>query len=616
MDKDKKKEKPQYNFFQNSAYMIRLAWRQQKSVLWLVLLMTALTVAADVLGLFVTPSIVEAVESGVPLAALLRTILFFAGGLMLVGAARAYTETNTLLGRVAVRLAIVKQIVAKYLTSSYANIDKPDFEEKRTRAQESTNSNDQATEAIWDTLIRLLQNAAGLVIYLLLLTSLELWVAALVLGTSAVGFLVTTRLNGWGFRHREERADLSRRIGYISGRATDYELAKDVRVFNMQAWLTGMYARYMRLFTAFHARGEKVYIWSDVTGIVLTLVRNGAAYAYLIYLVVNGNLAASAFLLYFAAIGGFSGKVEGVLHAVSTLHRQSLDLSTLREFLEYPEPFAFEEGIPLEPVSGKPYEIRLENVSFRYPEAEKDTLQNINLTIAPGEKLAVVGLNGAGKTTLVKLICGFYHPTAGRVLLNGADITPFNHRDYYRHFSAVFQDFSLFATTIAENIAQTDVDIDMARVKDCAEKAGLSEKLEAMPNGYDMHLGKQIYEDGVELSGGEAQRLMLARALYKDAPILILDEPTAALDPIAESEMYARYNDFTEGRTAVYISHRLASTRFCDRVILIDEGGVAEVGTHEELLRAGKKYAELFEIQSHYYREGGEFYEQGQDENR
>jgi len=610
----KKADKPQYNLFQNSMYMIRRAWEWQKSVLLLVLALVVLAVAMDVLRLLVTPMVVAAVEENVPLGELLRTILFFAGGLLLADAATAYVNTNTLLGRVFVRLEVVKQIIKKYTTSSYPNTDKPDFEEKRGMAQQCTSSNNKATEAIWDTMTNLLKNAAGFVIYLMLLSSLELWVASLVLVTSGIGFFVTARLNGWGFRHRVEEADLSRRINYISGRATDYTLAKDVRVFSMQGWLTDMYTRYIRLFTAFHARGEKVYIWSDVTSIVLTLVRDGAAYAYLIYLVVNGNLSASAFLLYFAAIGGFSGKVEGILGTFAQLQRQSLDLSTLREFLEYPEPFAFEDGVPLEPVSGKPYEITLQNVSFRYDEAEKDTLHNINLTIAPGEKLAVVGLNGAGKTTLVKLICGFYHPTAGKVLLNGEDITPYNHRDYYRHFSAVFQDFSWFATTMAENIAQTDTDIDMARVKDCAEKAGLSEKLAGLPNGYDTHVGKAIYEDGAELSGGEAQRLMLARALYKDAPILILDEPTAALDPIAESEMYARYNEFTEGRTAVYISHRLASTRFCDRIILIDEGGIAEIGTHDELLRAGKKYAELFEIQSHYYREGGAFHER--NENR
>jgi ATP-binding cassette subfamily B protein len=204
------------------------------------------------------------------------------------------------------------------------------------------------------------------------------------------------------------------------------------------------------------------------------------------------------------------------------------------------------------------------------------------------------------------LICGFYDPTEGEVLLNGQNIQKYNRRDYYRHFSAVFQDFSLLTATIAENIAQDFEKVDMEKARGCAVKAGIAEKIDKLPNGYDTHLGRYVYEDAIELSGGETQRLMLARALYKDAPIIVLDEPTAALDPIAESDMYNKYNEFTGGRTAVYISHRLASTRFCDRIILIDGNRIAEEGTHATLMAAGGKYAGLFEIQSRYYREGVE----------
>ena len=217
-----------------------------------------------------------------------------------------------------------------------------------------------------------------------------------------------------------------------------------------------------------------------------------------------------------------------------------------------------------------------------------------------------MGLNGAGKTTLVKLLCGFYDPTAGRVLLNGTDIREFNRREYYSLFTAVFQKFSVLEVTLAENVAQTAENIDEARVWDCLEKAGLGERVRSMPDGLQTHIGRQVYEDGILLSGGEMQRLMLARALYKNAPVLLLDEPTAALDPIAENDIYQKYAAMTEGRTSVFISHRLASTRFCDRILLIDGGGIAEQGSHESLLALGGKYAELFEVQSKYYREEDE----------
>lgn len=253
-----------------------------------------------------------------------------------------------------------------------------------------------------------------------------------------------------------------------------------------------------------------------------------------------------------------------------------------------------------------PYELRLEGVSYRYPGAEKDTIHKLDLTVRPGENLAIVGLNGAGKTTLVKLLCGFLDPTEGRVLLNGQDIRPYNRRDYYKLFAAVFQDFSVLSATVAENVAQCRTGIDEARVWHCLDEAGLTEKVQSLPKQLETQIGREVYEDGVELSGGQTQRLMLARALYKDAPVLVLDEPTAALDPIAENDIYQKYNEMTAGKTSLFISHRLASTRFCDRILYLKDGRVAEEGTHEELLKRGGGYADLFEVQSQYYREENE----------
>lgn len=253
-----------------------------------------------------------------------------------------------------------------------------------------------------------------------------------------------------------------------------------------------------------------------------------------------GELTTAQFLLYFSAVGGFSAWVVGILTHLTTLYRQSLDLSVIREVLDYPEPFTFEGGKPLSARREDQHTLTLENVSFRYPEAEEDTLSHIDLTLHPGEKLAVVGLNGAGKTTLVKLLCGFLDPTEGRVLLDGEDIRQFDRRDYYTLFAAVFQDFSVMAASVAANVAQEPhkEDIDMDRVRACVAQAGLTEKVESLPGGYDALLERRVYPDGVQLSGGQIQRLMLARALYKDAPFVFLDEPTAALDPIAEADLY------------------------------------------------------------------------------
>ncbi len=338
---------------------------------------------------------------------------------------------------------------------------------------------------------------------------------------------------------------------------------------------------------------------------VLGLCRNGIAYLYLIHLTLNNNLAASEFLLYFTAFSGFSTWVTGILNECAALNKECIGISTVQEYLNLPEPFCFDGGVPIP--KAEQYELRLDHVTFCYPNTDREILHDLNLTIHPGEKLAVVGLNGAGKTTLVKLLCGFYDPDRGQVLLNGIDIRKFNRREYYAMFSAVFQEFSELDITVAQTVSQAVDHIDMERVKDCIQKAGLTQTIEELPQGYETHLGKKVYLDGVQLSGGQNQRLMLARALYKDGPILVLDEPTAALDPIAENDIYTKYSEMTAGKTSVFISHRLASTRFCDRILFLKDGVIAEEGTHDSLMQLGGGYAKLFEVQARYYQEGWDY---------
>ena len=341
---------------------------------------------------------------------------------------------------------------------------------------------------------------------------------------------------------------------------------------------------------------------------VLSVLRNGLAYVFLIWSVLDGRMSASEFVLYFGAFTGFTQWVGGIMQDFSTLHKESIVISYVQEYLNLPEAFRFSEGKPIP--GSDAYELEMDHVSFRYPGSETEILHDLNLTIHPGEKLAVVGLNGAGKTTLVKLLCGFYDPTDGCVRLNGTDIREFNRDEYYDLFSAVFQEMSQLDLTVSETVAQKTSGIDMEKVKACIRKAGLEDKIASMPDGYDTHLGKLAYLDGVMLSGGQTQRLMLARALYKDGPLLVLDEPTAALDPIAENDLYQKYSQMTQGKTSVFISHRLASTRFCDRILFLQDGVIAEQGTHEALLALNGGYRKLFDVQARYYQEGRDFREE------
>jgi len=603
--KKENKTKPKYNLFQNSAYMIALAWKVRKSVLFLAFALMVISVSMNLINLYVTPTILGAIESGVSTGELILIILSFVGGLMLVNSLNTYLSSNTLFSRIDVRARIASKIHEKYMTMSFPLTEDQKVKDKLYQATNSVGGNSGATEAIWNSLFGFIGNIIGFIIYIILFMSVDPLMILVILVTSVIGFFVNRYIYAWGYRHMDEDAELSRKIWYINGNASNRTLAKDLRIFGMYGWLEDVYHDLKRLYLAFKLRGEKVYIWANILDLVLTFIRNGFAYFYLISMVLDNGMTAAQFLLLFSAVGGFTSWVGGILSGVTDLNMKSRDLSNMREFLEYPEIFLFEDGEALIPDTSKPYEIELRNVSFTYPNAENKTLDNINLKIRAGEKLAVVGLNGAGKTTLVKLICGFYDPTEGEVLLNGINIKRYNRRDYYNHFSAVFQNFSLLADDVKGNIVQTHGEIDMDKIYSSIEKAGLTDKIASLPHKYETKLGKEVYEDGQDLSGGEKQRLMLARALYKDAPMIILDEPTAALDPIAESDLYNKYNDLTGGRTSVYISHRLASTRFCDRIILIDKNVIAEEGTHESLVKNGGKYAELFEIQSRYYREGG-----------
>ena len=603
--KKEKAPKPKYNMGQNSWFMIKLAWTSgEKKVLVLSLLSAILAVALNLVNLYVSPAILSAVERHAPVADLLLTIVGFVLGIMLVSAASTYVNANTLYGRISVRCEILNLLNRKAATTSYPNVDNDRYRKLLTKSSECINTNQAAAEAIWTTLTTLTANLVGFIIYVSLLTSVQPLLILIILVTTVISYLIGNYLNGYGYRHREEEAEYERQMDYITGRARDLSSAKDIRIFGLRPWLEDLYGKAMESYTAFHSKAQSVYIWAKIADLVLAFLRNAIAYAYLIGLVIQNDLGVAEFLLFFTAVGGFTQWVAGILGGFNTLHKQSLDISTVRECLEYDEPFKFDGGEHIEAEADRKYEIRLENVSFCYPGADKNTLTNINLTLHPGEKLAVVGLNGAGKTTLMKLICGFLDPTEGRVLLDGKDIRNFNRADYYTMFSAVFQSFSILAGTIATNVAQNDVGIDMERVKECIEKAGLRAKIESLPEGYETYLNREVYEGAILLSGGETQRLMLARALYKNAPFIVLDEPTAALDPIAESDMYQKYNEMTSGRSSIYISHRLASTRFCDRIIMIDNAGISEEGTHDELLKLGGKYAGLYEVQSKYYKEG------------
>ena len=599
-------EKPKYNLWQNSWYMVKLAWRYSKSVLAICIILAAATAGETVVQLLIAPGILQKLELRASLPQLLGAIAIFTGALILFAAAKEYFDLNKLFGRVTVRIKLIEAIAEKMAQTSYENLLDTAFLQRKERASSACDDNQSPAESIWLTWTNILANLLGFAVYLALLSSLSPLLILVVIATTAAGYFVSRKVNQFGYLHREEEAAYTAEMRYVKRTVTSRAFAKDIRIFGLKPWLMEVWQKSFQLYESFLRRREKHYFLTNLADFLLSLLRNGISYAYLLHLTLTEGLSASTFLLYFTAASGFTQWITGILEQFTQLSKESLEISVVREFLEWPEDFQLTGGDPIPDAVNGTYELQLEHVTYRYPGAAEDTIHDLSLTLHRGEKVALVGLNGAGKTTLVKLLCGFLDPTQGTVRLNGVDIRKLNRRAYYKLFSAVFQEFSLLEATVAENVAQQVAGIDEEKVWQCLEKAGLSDAVRALPQGLKTHLGRSIYDDGTELSGGQTQRLMLSRALYRDGAVLVLDEPTAALDPITESEIYLKYSEMTQGKTSLFISHRLASTRFCDRIILLENGSIAEEGSHEALLQRGGSYAKLFSVQRRYYEEGGE----------
>lgn len=596
------KEKGKYNTFQNFMWMVkRSKISRVPYLLWISILSGILACIINVVGMLTTPMILDLLESGKSIAIFMQTISLVIGLLIVLTGVKTYLHFYMSIPKISCRTGIIESIVEKFSITSFPNVEDEKFLKLQEKASSACNNNSKATEDIWNKIEDLVRYSFSLLIYFVILTKLKWWILLLIIGTSVLEHTINRQIVQRQYNHRDEEATLFKRVMYFWRQSKDVGLGKDIRIFGMKSWLMDMFDDAIRAYEAFISKRERKYIWMNVLDLILSFLRNGVAYIYVAKLVVEGNLPASLFVLYIATIGNLTEQMLGIMDTCNTMNRYSMEINVVREYFDYKEQFRFEGGKKLpDAVDGK-YEIELKNVSFRYPNNDTDTLHNINLRIAPGEKVAVVGLNGAGKTTLIRLISGFYDPTEGEVLLNGINIKEFNRREYYRLFSAVFQEFSILDATINDNITLEDDATNPERVWEVISKAGLEVKVKNLPDGLNTIIGKKIYENGVLLSGGEEQRLILARALYKDAPILLLDEPTAALDPIAENDIYHKYNSMTNGKTSVFISHRLASTRFCDRILLLDKGRIIEEGTHESLILSNGEYAKLFNVQKKYY---------------
>jgi ATP-binding cassette, subfamily B, bacterial len=428
----------------------------------------------------------------------------------------------------------------------------------------------------------------------------SLYLVFLFLITISVAVFNSKYINKKVFALMDEVQKGSPYFGYFVYGWKDYKSGKDLRIYDASRLIkqymddiSDWRRSWKRRFTIVEGTGG--FISGLASGIL-----QGGAYLFVVLRAVAGALTVGTVVKYAATIFAFANNLSNFMNAFTQFAETSKRQQSTLDYINLTD-VLYKGTLPIEKRNDNEYEIEFNKVSFKYPSSDTYVLRNISLKLKIGERMAVVGMNGSGKTTMIKLLCRLYDPTEGEITLNGIDIKKYDYNEYLSIFSVVFQDFRLFSFPLGQNVA-TNVEYDRDKIVDCLSKAGLGERYKTMEQGVDSFLYKDFDEKGIEISGGEAQKIALARALYKDAPFIVLDEPTAALDPIAEFEIYTKFNEIVGNKTAIYISHRLSSCRFCDDIVVFHEGQIIQRGNHNILVadRNGKYY-ELWNAQAQYY---------------
>ncbi len=588
------------SIWQNIVYAYRLLFKSSPIAILAVPAMVALSVLLPVIQNVLPALIVAMIEQG----SIRRFLLALAGaGVLFAGAKwlQNSLQQKNLVYAQKCRMEAITRFYRKYATTSYQNVEPHGKQVDFQNAFSALNGDNWGIGQFFRKTPLFVYNLIGLVLYAGFLTAIDVKIL-LILIAMTVSCLVFERVSyRYQQRSRPEEGACKQDTFLLRNYCCGIENAKDIRLYGIENWfpkrMKQVYDRRIRINANIWGRMKLM----DISNAVFLVARDIVAYGLLIRQVLAGQLSVAEFTFFIGIISGFTAWLTEMVTNFSYLRKAAIQQGYLRAYMEMDDCLMQGSGEELAPLSCPP-SIEFRDVTFTYPETDRPVLEHLNLTIRPGQKIALVGANGAGKTTLVKLLTGLYRPDSGEILLGGRNIESYSQEEYFDLIGTVFQEPFLMAFSIEENVACCDEQqADHQRVCRCLQRAGLWERIERLPKGVKTPYSKELYEDGESFSGGEAQRLMLDRALYKDAPVMVLDEPTAALDPLAEAQMYAQYNDLTADKTSIFISHRLSSTQFCDRVLYLEGGKIVEDGTHQQLMALGGSYAKMFAYQAYYY---------------
>ena len=584
----------------NIKYMLKnwIAW-DKKSLIYFFIRVPAL-VFQPIVTAYIPKAMIDCITEGVTVGRLTLVVGLLSVLLVLTTWFAPFMQELLNGSARIIRMRYAVLAFRKNLYTDYKNIESPHGREKNKRAMEFYRSYYSGSSDFLDSCNQFCVCIVGIITSLALIYKINMIMILIILATCVCEFFLLKFLNKKEKKTKNERSKIFVRFDYYYNLCRDFSAAKDIRLYGFTDYFMLAVAKIIYELEAVNQKFARQNIKVGGTRALLNLLRELVAYVYLTYLVCSSRLSVSDFIFYFGIITGFSNWIMNAVYQYSNLERCCNDCAAFREFAESTDENDNKPDIDFKGIES----IEFQNVSFTYQSAEKNTINNMSFKVNKGENIAIVGENGAGKTTAVKLLCGLYYPTSGEILINGKSNRDFSGNSYFNLFSAVFQDYYFMPMTIAENICATS-NYDKEKLFDAFEKAGISNKINRLPNKEKSYMIKDVYKNAVDFSGGEKQKLLLAKAIYKNAPVLILDEPTAALDPIAENELYLKYNEITSNKISFFISHRLSSTRFCDRILFIKGGRIAESGTHEELMALKGLYYRMYQIQSYYYKENG-----------
>ena len=583
----------------NFKYMLSnwLKW-DKKSLKFFFLWVPAL-VLQPLVTAYIPKAMIDAIDNGVTVGDMTVIVALLSLLLTLTIWLDPFMKELVRGGARIVRMRYAVAAFRKTLTTDYVNIESYEGREKQKRAEAFYNARFSSGADFVEQCAHFLVCVIGVIASSVLLYKVNYFIILLILLTCVCEFFLLKILKTKQSETTDNYSKLSGKFEYFYKLSKNAEASKDIKLYGFSDYLVKTAADFIYQIEHINAKYTKQSAAISGVRALLNLVRELVAYAYLTYLVLKNRLSVSEFIFCFGIITGFSNWIMNLVFSFMEISRCCTDCALYREFVEE----SVSEGKP-EVDFGEVRSIEFSNVFFTYPASDTETIRNMSFKVNKGENIAIVGENGAGKTTAIKLLCGLYYPSEGDILINGRSSREFSSDSYFDLFSAVFQDYCFMPMTIAENIT-AEQSYDKERLFAAFDKAGITDKINSLSEKENTLMVKDVYKNAADFSGGEKQKLLLAKAVYKNAPVLILDEPTAALDPISENELYLKYNELTEDKISFFISHRLSSTRFCDRILFIKDGAVAESGTHEELMAKKGAYYRMYQTQSMYYREMG-----------